>query len=350
MNIKDIKLSKKKTSEPIDKPSFGEIVRQIVDKEYGKVMTSGSSVISENRMIIPITPVIDPLVGGGVTEGSWMSISGKYGTGKTTTALRIAANAQRPEYGSREVYYLSVEGRFKRSNALGTRGLKVEAPYFNLIESKPDAILDAEGFLRIAEIIIASHPGCVLIIDSPSAFASSEARAQGVAYQNRGQVNKSFSELVRQNAQTVRVNKSIVICCVHLAKSQGFGAGWDEKIAESLNYAAELKLRIKYDSAFKDTSEKRIGQELHWEVDKSDLGSGGTATGYIRYGTGIDVSWELFEVGKELGLIDQSGANYTLEFLDGEPQTIKGKQKVWEFLEENPDAAQRLATKIREML
>lgn len=342
-------MAKKSEKVAAERPSFSDIVCSEIDKQFGEVMTSGDHVITEERMVIPFSPIIDPLIGGGIAEGTWVTLSGRYGSGKSTCAMRIAANAQKPEYGSRNVYLLSVEARYTKEMATGTRGLITTKPRFNVIESRPDHILSAEDFLRIGDLILNSHPGCVLVIDSPSAFASQEARAQGVDYQNRGQVNKTFSEFVRQNAQVCRVNKSIVIACVHLQKTQGIFSTWDEKIAESLNYAATTKLRIKFDKPFKDSSEKQIGQELHWEVDKSCRGSGSTATGFIRYGLGVDENQERLIVGQDLGLIDKSGSHYTFSFLD-EPLKAHGLQQAWELLEANPDVADKLAEKIKEII
>ena len=48
-------------------------------------------------------------------------LAGPAGSGKTTTALQIAANAQKEAYGSRDVWYINVEGRLNRKNLEGIK-------------------------------------------------------------------------------------------------------------------------------------------------------------------------------------------------------------------------------------
>lgn len=317
-----------------------------IERQFGDVVRSGTAVIEENRAVIPVSPALDPMLGGGVPEGSWVTASGRFGCGKTTVALRFAANAQKPEYGSRPVFYFSIESRWEEKNARGTRGLIATPPHFNVVESTDENILRAEDHLKIAALVLNSVPRAVLILDSPSMFSTSDAAAEGVEHQNRGGANKLFGEFIRQNAAVCRVRRSVVWSNIHLARSQGQFAGWDEKIAETANYAAGVKIKIRYTQAWK-VGDKQVGQVLKWRVDKSALsGPGGEADGYLRYGIGVDDDMERLTLGVELGLVTKSGAWYSLDFLP-EPRKVQGLEGAWALLQERPELSALLADRIR---
>ena len=84
-------------------------------KEYGNIISSGLDVLEEkkNYKTISVSPAIDIALGGGIKEGSWLTLTGDPKSGKTTTALQIAANCQKE---GRPIIYLDVEGRLKDMN------------------------------------------------------------------------------------------------------------------------------------------------------------------------------------------------------------------------------------------
>ena len=67
----------------------------------------------KNYKTISISPAIDIALGGGIKEGSWLTLTGDPKSGKTTTAMQIAANCQKE---GRPIIYLDVEGRLKDMN------------------------------------------------------------------------------------------------------------------------------------------------------------------------------------------------------------------------------------------
>ena len=136
-------------------------------KEYGNIICSGLQVLEEkkNYKVISVGPAVDIALGGGIREGSWLTLTGDPKSGKTTTAMQIAANCQRD---GRPIIYLDAEGRLKDMNfevsELDPEKMSVVAP-----EDKP---IPAEDFLDIAYKMM-SHPdyyGGVLIIDSISSL------------------------------------------------------------------------------------------------------------------------------------------------------------------------------------
>lgn len=339
-------MAKKKDDTPGPTSATLSVLAQI-EREYGKVVQSGVETINEKRAVIPVSPAVDSITDGGVPEGTWVTAAGKYGSGKSTTALRLAANAQRPEFGGRSVYYLDVEGRLDAKLMGGVRGLNPEPPLFNHIVSTPDRILSAEDFLEIGTLALNGDHGCVLIIDSPSAFCTEGNRSEGVRAVDRGSANKAFGTFIRQNAQVVRVRKSIVWSSLHLVQTQSqYGTGWTEKVAELMKYVSSTMLRIRYTQDWRVGPKDKsilIGQRLFWEVDKAALGAPGRqAEGYIRYGIGLDDTQELIGPAVDFGLIEKSGTWYSLSYLGENPPKVQGLEKVWEIIDADPEKVAKL--------
>ena len=74
-------------------------VTKDIAKTFGdNIILNANSIMDTNNVIIPVSPVIDILLGGGVPEGSFVVFTGQPKCGKTTTSLYLAATAQDPKY------------------------------------------------------------------------------------------------------------------------------------------------------------------------------------------------------------------------------------------------------------
>ena len=148
----------------IEDPTTKEII-----KKYGEGVRSGSDVFEEikNLKTIPVSPALDLALGGGIKEGSWVTLTGDPKSGKTTTALQFASTCQKKEYGSRPIIYLNAEGRLKAMNLEGVHGLDREGIKVVGTHEEP---MSAEYYLNIAESYIRQTPNCVLIVDSISSL------------------------------------------------------------------------------------------------------------------------------------------------------------------------------------
>src|SRR6185312_4880436 len=97
--------------------SLSEEAHKSILKKYGTgVFTDPRKVMESPPMIVPMTPAIDISIYGGAQEGSWITLTGMPKMGKSTLALKFAANCQKPEYGGRTIYYIDVEGRISKKN------------------------------------------------------------------------------------------------------------------------------------------------------------------------------------------------------------------------------------------
>ena len=331
-------------------------IKEDVVKEFGdQIILSANSIVDKKSIIIPISPSLDMVLNGGIPEGSFVVLTGQPKCGKTTTSLDFAATAQKKEYQGdlkkpRHVYYLNIEGRLKKRDLEGIPGLDLDR--FDVIGSQQGKILHAEEYLQIGERIINQDPGSVLIIDSYSALCTESEITSDMDKMQRADGAKLLAKFCRKVANVIPVNKNIVIGITHLmGNPTGYGAEFKEKSGQAIAYQTDIKLKAK---TFKpwvlSADSSQIGQEVEWQVICSALGPpGGSAISYIRYGQGIDKYMEIIVLACDIGLINKSGAWYTLDFLDGDKkQKLQGTEKIRQFLLENPTAYDQLIKLIKE--
>ena len=334
-------------------------IKDGVKKDFGDdIILSAASIVDQESVIIPVSPSLDMILGGGIPEGSFVVFTGQPKCGKTTTSLDFAATAQKPEYGygpykdGRRVYYLNIEGRLKKRDLEGIPNLNLDK--FDVIGSKTGKILHAEEYLQIAERIINQEPGSVIIIDSYSALCTEAEITSDMGKMQRADGAKLLAKFCRKVANVIPVNKNIVIGITHLmGNPTGYGAEFKEKSGQAIAYQTDIKLRAKsFKSWTIGTDNTQIGQEVEWQVICSALGPpGGQITSYIRYGQGVDKQTELISIGCDLGLINKAGAWYTLSFLDQKEKTkFQGTEKIRNYLLENPEVCQQLYDGVKNII
>lgn len=330
-------------------------IKDSISKDFGAdIILSASTVVDNESLVIPVSPSIDMILGGGIPEGSFVVLTGQPKCGKTTTSLAFAATAQQKKYGhgtfkdGRQVYYLNIEGRLKKRDLEGIPGLDLNK--FDIIGSQTGKILHAEEYLQIAERIINEEPGSVVIIDSYSALCTEAEITSDMDKMQRADGAKLLAKFCRKVANVIPVNQNIVIGITHLmGNPTGYGAEFKEKSGQAIAYQTDIKLRAKtFKPWILSSDNTQIGQEVEWQTICSALGPpGGTITSYIRYGQGIDKYMEIITIATDIGLINKAGAWYTLTFLPEEKTKFQGAEKIRNFLIEHPEAYDNLYSQIK---
>ena len=352
-------------------PDVSEQLLKEISKEFGEdILVGAQEVVDGEQEILSVSPSLDIGLGGGVPKGTWGVIGGKPKVGKTTTILSFAANCQK---AGMFVYYHDVENRLKKKNILGAAGLDYSPKGMRIIRSRPPdeergipaKILTAQDHLRIAEMLLQSHPNVLVIFDSFSLLLDAREADGGIGTETRGGGAKLLAQFCRQMAPVVPIQKSIVLGVVHImANTSGFGAALMEKSGNAVQYQMDWKLRAKGEVPWttggkvvdgKTVGGKIIGQKVTWEVTESALGAPGRVVeSYIRYGIGVDQLYELFILGEQLGLIEKSGSWYNLTYLgDTVPEKqrrAQGGEKAYQLLKDNPTWAENLRVEINKVL
>lgn len=346
---------------------FEERVRKEIVKEYGEgIIITGQDALEEERVVIPWTPSLDTITGG-IQEGSWVGISGLEKLGKTTAALAFAVNAQKPEYGSRPVFYSDIERRLATDKIKDIPGLDLKK--MRVIRSSsgdekrgiPPKILSAEDHLQIILNILRTVPRAVVIIDSFSALCPEVSLTDDLGGGGGGVAKEArlVSEFINMAANLVPVNKSIVIGITHLTSKIGM-PGYNEKSARRWRYQRDYVVKAKYKQPWK-AGGNQVGFVIKWACETSPLTNPGmTIDGYLRFGLGMDGLYELLALGEAAGLIHKSGAWYCPEYLsrgdnrhllgDGDVPKFQGGEQLYVAFRSNPEWAKALEREVKSMI
>jgi recombination protein RecA len=361
----------KKVKAPATSTSPNDKVIADIIKNFGEsVLVGGDAIIKANKMIIPASPALDFAHNGGWQEGSFVVLVGPPRCGKTTTSLHFAGNAQRPQYGSREVIYLNAEARLEKRDLNGIPGLLVEPPHFRIVQSSPptlDAhgvlqpgkILTAKDFLTIAEKFLIGTTDKVIILDSISAMVGESEWNEGLDANAVGEAQRLFSKFMRRMSQVIATNRHIFIGIVHLYANMGGAAAkgpkWLEKMSHSAQYGLATKFKASHFEAWKVGSgdkESQVGQIIFWKCERSPLGQPGLAAdSYLRFGSGLDEAMELIEMATPINLIEKSGTWYEMTFVEGDKKPkVQGMEAVCNYLREHPENFEELKRQVKEGL
>jgi len=312
-------------------------------------------ILDRKNIVIPVSPQLDVLLNGGIEDGSFVVIAGPPGVGKTTTAIDFAGTAQDPKYADKDidvegriVYIFNIEGRLKKRDLLGIHHFNIDR--CEVIESHKGKILHAEDYIEIGEQLINERPGCVFIFDSFSQLCTKARKESSIGDRFRDDTPLLLANFCKRICNVIPVNNSIVIGITHMIANQG-GMGmspWSEASGRKVQYAADVKLKATHKSDWMD-KETQIGQDVHWDCEKSALWSGShqdKVTSKLRYGYGLDKEAELVELASELGVITKGGSWYTFD----KDTKMQGLEKARNYLIENPNMYTIINTEVRHLM
>jgi recombination protein RecA len=326
-------------------------------KDLGKCISSGLEIFEEKKKLktLSISPSLDFGLNGGVQEGSWLTVIGLPKTGKTSTVLQIAANAQAED---RKVIYLDAEGRIKGHNLAGINGLNLED--LIMVHAPEDNILSAEEFLSILELLIKKpeNEGAVVIIDSVSSLIPKRDLDGIVSGERRAGLPKIMGDFTKRMGQVIPRTKTIIIMISHFITNT---SGWGKKNVQDgglkIQYQTDTVISVKKSEPWIEDDVK-IGQIIEWDIATSSLGASGTgATGYFRYNKGLDFSQEMICLAESFDVILKSGSWYSCPFMEKyDKEYEEGKYKaqglnnLYELLEKKPEIMKALKEEMGQFL
>ncbi len=326
-------------------------------KNMGKCVVTGREVYEEKKNLktLKISPALDFALNGGVQEGSWVTVTGLPKTGKTSSMLHLAANAQKE---GRKVIYLDAEGRLKSHNLDGIDGLDIDA--IKVIRSPEDKILSAEEFLSLLEKLLQEkeYQEAVVIIDSMSSLIPSRDLDEMVDGERRPGLPKILSDFTKRMGQVIPRTRAIVVLIGHLiTNTSGYGKKHIADGGIKIQYQADTAITVKKSDPWMVDGQK-IGQIILWQIATSSLGASGTeATSYFRYNEGLDAVQEIIDLAESFDVVDKSGSWYSLPFMekydkDYQEKNYKfqGVPKLYDFLKQNVEVMKNLETELQEFV
>jgi recombination protein RecA len=157
-----------------------------------------------------------------------------------------------------------------------------------------------------------------------------------------------MSQALRKLTGNIKRSNTLVIFINQIRMKIGVMFGNPETTTggNALKFYASVRLDIRRTGAIKQGDEV-VGNDTKVKVVKNKVAPPfKIATFEILYGEGISREGELIELGVEHKLIDKAGAWYSY---NGD-RIGQGKEKVRQFLKDNPDVADDIDQKLRDKL
>ena len=266
-------------------------------------------------------------------RGRIAEIFGPEGSGKTTLATHVVAEAQR---NGGICAYIDAEHAMDPVYAKAI-GVDVD----ELLISQPDT---GEQALEIADMLIRSGALDVVVIDSVAALTPRAEIEGDMGDTHVGLQARLMSQALRKLTSNLNKSKTICIFINQLREKIGvmFGSPETTPGGRALKFYSSVRLDIRRIEAIKDGTEI-VGNRTRVKVVKNKCAPPFRQAEFdIMYGAGISREGSVIDLGAELDIVKKSGAWYTYE---GE-QLGQGRENAKRFLTDNPEVMVEITDRV----
>ena len=308
-----------------------------IERQFGKgaiMRLGGGEVISDIAAISTGSISLDMALGtGGVPRGRIIEIFGPESGGKTTLALHIVAEAQKQN---------GLAAFIDAEHALDVNyARKIGVDTDDLLISQPDT---GEQALEIAEQLVRSGACDILVVDSVAALVPKAEIEGDMGDPQMGLQARLMSQAMRKLTSVVSRNLSTVVFINQIRMKIGVVFGNPETTTggQALKFYSSVRLDIRRIGQLKE-GEQVVGSRTRVKVVKNKVAPPFREAEFdVRYGMGVDRLAEALDLGVERGLVEKSGAHFSL---DGE-RIGQGRERASEWLREHPAALESLVARI----
>ncbi|MEE8392400.1 MAG: recombinase RecA, partial [Anaerolineae bacterium] len=304
----------------------------------GTIMRLGEATHLQIEVIPTGSLAIDHALGvGGIPRGRVTEIYGPEGSGKTTLAQHIVAEAQKRE---------GVAAFIDMENALDpVYAAKCGVDVDNLLISQPDT---GEQALEIAETLIRSGAVAVIVVDSVAALVPRAEIEGEMGASHPGLQARLMSQALRKLSGAIKQSNTAMIFINQLREKIGvmFGNPVTTSGGRALKFYASVRLDIRRIAAIKHKGEV-IGNRTRVRVTKNKVAPPFRVAEFdINYSEGISKTGDLLDMAVELEEIEKRGSYY---YRVGET-LAQGRENANQFLREHPDIADQVEAAVRQHL
>ncbi len=311
-----------------------------LEKTYGKgtIMRLGDNAIEAVDVISTGSIGLDAALGiGGLPKGRVIEIYGPESSGKTTLALHAIAESQK---AGGIAAFIDAEHAFDRFYA-HKLGVDVE----NLLVSQPD---NGEQALEITENLIRSGAIDIIVIDSVAALTPKSEIEGEMGDSKMGLQARLMSQALRKLTATISKTATCCIFINQLREKIGVMFGNPETTTggNALKFYASVRLDIRRQTQLKEGDEV-VGNHVKVKVVKNKVAPPFRKAEFdIIFGEGISRAFEIIDLATEFNVIKKSGSWFSY----GDTKLGQGRDAVKKILQDNPELADELEGKIREVL
>jgi recombination protein RecA len=311
-----------------------------LEKTYGKgaIMKLGEKP-AENIDVIPTGSLgLDVALGvGGFPKGRVIEIFGPESSGKTTLAIHAIAEAQK---NGGIAAFIDAEHAFDRFYAE-----KLGVNTAELLVSQPD---NGEQALEIADNLIRSGAIDIIVIDSVAALTPKSEIEGDMGDSKMGLQARLMSQALRKLTATISKTGCCCIFINQLREKIGVMFGNPETTTggNALKFYASVRIDIRRSSQIKD-GDSVTGNRVKVKVVKNKVAPPFRNAEFdILYGEGISKVGEIIDLGVEKNIIKKSGSWFSY----GDSKLAQGREAAKQVLLDNPELAEELENKIKEVL
>ncbi|MFN3814352.1 MAG: recombinase RecA, partial [Aquificaceae bacterium] len=273
---------------------------------------------------------------GGIPRGRIIEVFGPESSGKTTLALHIIASVQ--GMGGVAVF---IDAEHALDPKYAERiGVDTE----HLLISQPDY---GEQALEIAESLITSNAVDLIVIDSVAALVPKDELEGEMGESHVGKQARLMSQALRKLKGMAHKTNTAILFINQLREKIGILFGNPETTpgGRALKFFADMRLDVRRVGDVKDSSDK-VGNRVRVKVVKNKLAAPFQEAEFdVIYGEGICKLCDLIDLAAEMKVINRSGSWFSY----GDLKLGQGRDQTKKFLLENPQIAQEIESKVREV-
>jgi recombination protein RecA len=322
------------------KKALEQAIQQI-ERQFGKgsVMRLGAQAEPVDVTALSTGSIaLDAALGvGGLPRGRVVEIYGPESSGKTTLTLHVVAEAQKQ---GGVAAFIDAEHALDPSYARKL-GVRVD----DLLISQPDT---GEQALEIADMLVRSGGVDVVVIDSVAALTPRAEIEGEMGDSHVGLQARLMSQALRKLTAVIKRSNTLVIFINQIRMKIGVMFGNPETTTggNALKFYASVRLDIRRIGTVKRGDEV-VGSETRVKVVKNKVAPPFRQAEFeILYDRGISREGEIVDLGVEAGLVEKSGAWYSVR---GE-RIGQGRDNARQYLVDHPELAEALAAELRARL
>ena len=322
-----------------DKLKALELAVGQIEKQFGKgsIMRLDKDAVSANIAAISTGSLgLDVALGiGGVPRGRIVEVYGPESSGKTTLALNIIAQAQKT---GGQAAFIDAEHALDVAYA---RKLGVKTD--ELLISQPDT---GEQALEITETLVRSGAIDVIVVDSVAALTPRAEIEGEMGDAHMGLQARLMSQALRKLTGAISKSNTTLVFINQIRMKIGVMFGNPETTTggNALKFYASVRLDIRKVSAIKE-GEEVTGGRVRVKVVKNKIAPPFRSAEFdVMFNEGISKLGEIIDIGAEKNIIEKSGAWFSY----GGTRIGQGRENVKIFLNEHPEMAAEIETKVRE--
>ena len=309
-----------------------------IEKAYGKgaIMKLGQEAGNTDIEVIPTGCLsLDLALGiGGLPRGRMVEIYGPESSGKTTVALHAVAQAQKLG---------GVAAFVDAEHALDpVYAKKLGVNLDELYVPQPDT---GEQALDIVDALVRSSAVDIVVVDSVAALTPKAEIEGDMGDSHVGLQARLMSQALRKLTAIVNKSKTCVVFINQLREKVGVMFGNPEVTpgGKALKFYASVRIDVRKTDILKDT-EGAAGNRTRAKVVKNKLAPPFRQAEFdIMYGEGVSQEGCLIDLGVQYDVIKKSGAWFSYN----DQKVANGREKMRQFLKDNPELAAEIEEKIR---